>query len=174
MQRYNQILSIISEFKPSKVLEIGTHKATRPVEWWNFHKFDHYYGFDVFDGGNEELDEKEMNGKGRCTLAGAESRLKNIPHTLYKGLTSETLPTFNEEVDFAFIDGGHSIETIQFDFEHVAKILKPGGVIIMDDYYIPERPGFGCNKVVDGITHAILPIEDNGVKLVMLIKAEKQ
>ena len=143
MQRYHQISQIILEFQPKTVLEVGTHKAVRPREWYMFHKFDHYYGFDVFDDGDENLDKKEMNGKGRCSLEYAEEQLKDIPHTLYKGLTTETLPQFNERVDFAFIDGGHSVETINHDFEIVSRILKPGGVIILDDFYTPEQEGFG-------------------------------
>ncbi len=174
MQRYNQITEIIGFSKPKTVLEIGTHKATRPREWYAAHKFDHYYGFDVFEGGDEELDEKEMNGKGRCTQELAEKNLGDIPNTLYKGLTTDTLKDFDEEVEFAFIDGGHSVETIQHDFEKVSQILKPGGVIILDDYYTPEVEGFGCNRVVENITHGLLSVSDNGISLVMLIKAEVQ
>jgi len=171
MLRYNQIIDIIQEQKPKTVLEIGTHKAVRPVEWYKAFKFDHYYGFDVFEGGDLNLDEKEMNGKGRCTEENAHKVLKDIPHTLYKGLTSDTLMTFDKKVDFAFIDGGHSIETIQSDFNFVAHLLNPGGVLVFDDYYTPERPGFGCNRVIDGMTHLVLPVSDNGVSLVMMIKA---
>lgn len=169
--RYTQLIDIIKELKPKHVLEIGTHKAVRPREWYKAHEFEKYYGFDLFDDGTQELNVKEMNGKGFCTLEGARRALGNIPHTLFQGLTTDTLPAFkklnpNIKIDFAFIDGGHSIHTIRNDWKHIKSVMRPGGVVVFDDYYLPPRHGFGCNKVVLELEHKVLPQSDVGVYLV--------
>ena len=77
---------------------------------------------------------------------------------LIQGNTRETLPDYNgEEFDFAFIDGGHSIETIQSDWENVKRLMRPGGLVVFDDYY--EGPidtdQFGANKVVECLKHEL-------------------
>lgn len=172
--RYRQIVKIMQDLKPDIVLEIGTHKAQRPVEWYKAHPFKKYYGFDIFDLGTDELNRKEMNGKGFCNKKYAEQRLKDIPHELIEGNTKETLPKFtfeflhqeNEGIDFAFIDGGHSVDTIKSDWENVKEVMKPGGIVIFDDYYLPERPGFGCNEIVKDLEHIVLPETELGVYLV--------
>jgi len=172
--RYKQIIKLIEDLKPETVLEVGTHKAQRPKEWFNVHKFKMYYGFDVFDLGTNELNRKEMNGKGFCNRKFAESQLKDIPHKLTEGNTLNTLPEFafeylhkeNEGIEFAFIDGGHSEDTIRSDWENVKQVMKPGGIVIFDDYYQPIRPGFGCNNIIKDLEHIVLPEGNGGVYLV--------
>ena len=71
--------------------------------------------------------------------------------------------------DFAFIDGGHSVETIKNDYEWVSENIDKGGMIIIDDYYDPEVKGFGCNFLVD--KGEVLPSTDRTPKgIVSLLK----
>ena len=84
---------------------------------------------------------------------------------LFKGYSQDTLPTFVEEckksgttIDFAFIDGGHLIETIRADWENVSKLMRPGSVVMFDDYYTntePEMQKFGCQSIIDALEPAI-------------------
>ena len=53
--------------------------------------------------------------------------------TLVRGNTRETLKPIS--ADFVYIDGGHSIETIQGDYD----ALKSSPVIVFDDFYIPDN-----------------------------------
>ena len=56
---------------------------------------------------------------------------------------------YEEEVDVAFIDGNHSDYDIVYqDYLNCKKIVRPGGIIIFDDYH-DER--FVVKKVVDDI-----------------------
>lgn len=161
--RYQQLIPIIEEIKPRVVVEIGTHKAERPREWANVCDFV-YLGFDVFEDGTQALNTTEMNGKGYCTMEQARKNLGDIAHYLFKGLSSETVPQaakFIRGVDFAFIDGGHSVGTIRKDWENVMKMMRKGGVVVFDDYYTPEKDGFGCNQIVKDLHHTVLPEKDN-------------
>ena len=168
--RYRQLIDIVKELKPKIVLEIGTHKAARPIEWYGAHPFEHYYGFDLFEDGTSELNVAEMNGKGFCSAQHAQKVLGDIPNSLYQGLTVDTLPSFKKlnpdiQVDFAFIDGGHSVATIKNDWEHVKDVMSPNGVVVFDDYYVPARHGYGCNKLMQELPHLLLPQSDQGVFL---------
>lgn len=175
--RYRQIIDILKEIKPRSIIEIGTHKAARPIEWSEICKFK-YYGFDIFDDGTEELNKKEKNGKGFCSKKYAKDKLKNanIDNILFKGNTNDTLyefvNNFSKKIDFAFIDGGHCVETIQSDYDNIREVMNSCGVIVFDDYYTKgvDIKKFGCNKTVENIEHELLPNEDCfeevGIKLV--------
>ena len=126
---------------------------------------DEYFGFDLFESGTKDDDEREFNAKTRQPMAKVSEYLKrvNVSHELYRGDSKQTLPQFIEEhgehcVDFAFIDGGHSVETIQSDWEYVKRAVKPGGVVIFDDYYTdgPDTTKVGCNQIVKDLNPEIL------------------
>ncbi len=143
-----------------------------------------YYGFDLFEDGTPELDKLEFNAKPRQTLEAVSNRLKGkINFELFKGNSKETLSLFLDEfgensVDFAYIDGGHSVETIQSDWDCVSKAVKPGGLVIFDDYYVGrDTSEVGANEVVKNLKHELLPQIDpvvggGGVQLV-LVRNEK-
>jgi len=42
---------------------------------------------------------------------------------------------------FVHIDGGHDAVTVRFDLAMSAEHLKPGGVMVLDDYAHPQFPG---------------------------------
>ena len=53
------------------------------------------------------------------------------------------------EFDLAFIDGDHTnVDTIKEDFEICNKLVRPGGIILFDDYH-PSK--FAVKEVVDQI-----------------------
>jgi predicted O-methyltransferase YrrM len=56
-------------------------------------------------------------------------------HTLILGDSRVTLPaTPSASYDMIFIDGGHEGDVPYSDLKHGARLVKPGGWIIMDDY----------------------------------------
>lgn len=48
-----------------------------------------------------------------------------------------------EEFDFALIDGWHTFDHTLIDFFYLEKLIRPGGIIAIDDVHLP-----GINKVV--------------------------
>lgn len=130
---------------------------------------DEYFGFDLFETGTEEDDKKEFNAKRRVSMQQVSQFLRKFPfdHELYRGNSRETLPKFLAEhgehcVDFAFIDGGHSVETVEADWQNIKKAVKPGGIVIFDDYYTdgPDVTKVGCNQTVEKLEREILPVAD--------------
>lgn len=174
MQRYDLINTFLSYEKPEVILEVGTWNGSRAIEMCKAAKAKKYFGFDLFEEADEKSDMAEMNVKPHHKQDAVYERLGNegIEGVLFKGNTRKTLPevveSFGENLaDFAFIDGGHSVETIQSDWENVRKLVKPGKCIIFDDCYENMPEGFdynkyGANKVIIGITgyKKILPSSD--------------
>ena len=75
---------------------------------------------------------------------------------LIKGNTLNTLPKFSKKkkFDFIFIDGGHSIKTIENDWSQTKKLMHKNTTVIFDDYYVGDVKlikRFGCNKIIENL-----------------------
>lgn len=136
--RIDQVYNWIEEMKPKIILEIGTWDGENAKRMMSYGA-EKYIGFDLFEDGDEMLDELENNVKARTNLDQVAEKLKDFDCELIKGNTRETLPAYIEGkkpfVDMALIDGGHSKGTIQNDLLKIIPIMKPTGAIFMDDYY---------------------------------------
>jgi hypothetical protein len=133
-----------------------------------------YWGYDLFEDATEETDARELNVKRHVTLDEASATLTEFRKVnpgfsflLVKGDTRQTLVNDQAEMayrfadntlvgpreaDFAFIDGGHSIETMRSDIT----ALSGCAVAVMDDFYLEDEEGrrpdiekFGCNSLVE-------------------------
>lgn len=193
MKRYVQLYKFIEAFKFKIITEIGISKGDRAEEMIrtalkNSNKCV-YFGFDLFEDLDDETAEKELNKKQISSYNEVYERLRKIQKehkgfffALYKGNTRETLPKYADKIielanddgiviavkptmsEFVFIDGGHSVETIENDYEH----FKNCPLVILDDYYEPDEKGvmpdinkFGCNFLLKKYPHLkVLPIAD--------------
>lgn len=172
-RRYQQLIDLVIKNKPDSIMEIGTWNGGRALEMIEQVPHAKYYGFDLFETANNETDEKEKNVKPHHKaddIAGL-LQVNKVHAELYAGDTKETLPIFLEKhgensIDFAFIDGGHSVETIRSDWENVKKAIKKGGVVVFDDWYegltAEELGKYGCNRVLieNQVDFELLPIAD--------------
>ena len=164
--RYEKLLQLIDIFQPQTILEIGTwngDNAVRMIERaQQYHKTISYMGYDLFEDATDESDKKEFNVKPHYTRDEVYNNLAPFENiTLIKGNTHNTLKSV--VVDFVFIDGGHSVDTIAHDYEAV----KQSSVIVFDDYYTPDDEGrmpdisqLGCNKIVEELPHAVIESTD--------------
>jgi predicted O-methyltransferase YrrM len=51
-----------------------------------------------------------------------------------------TLPTFlkeGREFDLAFVDGNHRFDSVFLDLFYLGRLLRRGGIVVLDDYNIP-------------------------------------
>lgn len=147
---------IFDVYQPKKICEIGTHNAKTAVQMCEYllsKGIDvRYTGYDMFDLADTlEFHKMEHNGKGAGSLGRAKRMLEhvkkkypNFKYTLIQGNTHDTLIE-SQKFDFAFIDGGHSYETVKHDYE----MLKETPVIIFDDYQIA-----GVKQFVDELANA--------------------
>lgn len=161
-----------------------------------------YIGFDLFEMQTEAdlIGELSKKPPSRATVSDTLERFKSertrltlwrrrrtFEFDLIPGYTKDTLPAFvaanpGLRVDLAFIDGGHSIPTIDNDWAYVSQLLRPGGVILLDDYYgdAALAQQFGCNSLIDRLRSdprwrtSILPHTDvvPGIGTIQLAKVE--
>lgn len=144
---------IFDLYLPTNICEIGTHRGQSAVQFIDYLcprvQFLTYKGYDLFEDVDQQTTIAEHNGKGPGSFDRAfkslEKRKKvfnNLSFELIKGNTKETLKS-PQIFDFAYIDGGHSYETVMHDYSMVSKST----VIVFDDYQIPE-----VARAVDQIT----------------------
>lgn len=168
-QRYAQLIELVRKHQPKTVIEIGTWNGGRALEMAMVAPGMKYYGFDLFEQATSQTDEEEKNVKPHHSREQVLEILTkhNVDASLIAGNTNETLPAFarlNQTVkaDLIYIDGGHAVETIRSDYENSKKLIKPGGLIVFDDYYVDmdDLDKWGANRVLDGEDFELLPIVD--------------
>lgn len=161
--RYNQLIDAVRKKQPRAILEIGTWNGERARQMLNLAPKATYYGFDLFEEATRETDISEMNVKPHYYMEMVEGRLAGYDVYLVRGNTRETLVNFNKKVDFVWLDGGHSVETIKSDWENVKRCLTDDAWVFFDDYYTGaiDTSKFGCNEIVKDLKHEVLPDRDH-------------
>jgi len=188
----NILFEQIANHKPKKILEVGVFQGVtsrnicEKLDLIHQNQFN-YYGIDIFEDSDNFLDDKEMTSKHNKisnpikhllyniifkenlnSLKSVKKLLKKFDNnvTLYKGLSDEILPKINmSEIDFVFLDGGHSYETVKNDLFLILKNIKKNKVIICDDY---DQKNYGVKKAVDEIINNVTEIKELNKRLVKI------
>lgn len=183
-QRYKKLAAMVRHYSEGletfTIVETGTWNGGRAIEMalTAFENVDvvHYRGFDLFEQATDETDELELNVKQHNALAAVTERLehfaerckeagKTFTFELYAGNTKETMKEGRyDDVDFVFIDGGHSLDTVQNDYSYV----KDCPVVVFDDYYskkdgeLPEEHTgiIETFKAIEGGKKNVIPSDD--------------
>ena len=157
-QRYKLLIEMVRERKPKSILEVGTWNGDRAAQMLHASPGAKYYGFDLFEDANQVTDMIEMNVKPHFSVGYVTDRLSGFDVHLVKGNTRETLAAFSTPVDFVWLDGGHSVDTIRSDWENVKRCCSKDTVVVFDDYYMGaiDTDLFGCNKIVTELNHTVL------------------
>lgn len=172
-QRYAQLIELVRKLQPERVMEIGTWNGKRALEMHQAAPGLIYYGFDLFEGATAQTDEEEKNVKPHHKIEDVAKMLqdKGVKAYLVSGNTNESIAAFRageaykgEKMDLIYIDGGHAVETIRSDFKHAKEMIKPGGLIVFDDFYTDmsdeELEKWGANKVLESEEFELMPIID--------------
>ena len=169
------LIKLITELKPKNFLEIGvlegvtSRNVCEKLNEINNGNFN-FIGIDLFGDDLKENNLKEftpisykinnpikwfyfkiilrMNPNSKECV---EFLLKKFKHSikLFKGYSKDILKKIDlSEIDFVFLDGGHSYETVKEDLNLLTNNLKRNSVILCDDYNIKH---YGVKKAVDEI-----------------------
>jgi glutamine cyclotransferase len=174
-KRYKKLAALVRHYSEGlssfSIVETGTWNGGRAIEM-ALTAFEavgevHYRGFDLFEQATNETDALELNVKQHNALAAVTKRLeefqekckeqnKTFTFKLHAGDTKETMKDSRyDDVDFVFIDGGHSLDTVASDYSFV----KDCPVVVFDDYYSTQD-----NKELPeehtGINQTFAAIED--------------
>jgi predicted O-methyltransferase YrrM len=166
MRRYNYLWEYIEKFNITSIMEIGTYTGDHALtmiataERLYPTKTVHYYGFDLFEDMTKELFDYEV-AKWPSSMSDVAEKLSNTTADveLIKGNSNITLPLFIEKnknihIDLIFIDGGHSVETMQSDWNNISKIIDDDTIVLCDDYLVYSdgtAPTWGSRQVIDNL-----------------------
>ncbi len=180
--RDQNIFDLIRKHKSRVIMEIGVWRCENAVkmieaaaEQWPIEDVT-YYGFDVFADISVDGDRsfwKREKSSVPWSLVHASERLRQTGASviLDPGMTKDTLPVFVEimqeikeqqTIDFVWLDGGHTYETVANDWRYVQQIMAPDTVVLFDDFAIEWRYGkekWGVNRVVNAIDRSVYTVE---------------
>jgi predicted O-methyltransferase YrrM len=115
----------------TRVLEIGSKEGRSALFWLEFFAGAHLTCVDLFD--------HEDAGRFDRNLAAYGTRLRKIVGTSIKALGS--LREENAVFDFIYVDGSHRRDDVMIDCLGAWRLLRVGGVMLMDDYtWKPDTP----------------------------------
>jgi predicted O-methyltransferase YrrM len=115
----------------TRVLEIGSKEGRSALFWLEFFAGAHLTCVDLFP--------EEDGGRFDRNLAAYGPRLRKIVATSIKALGS--LREENAVFDFIYVDGSHQRDDVMIDCLGAWRLLRVGGVMLMDDYtWKPDNP----------------------------------
>ncbi len=182
--RDKNIVDLIRQHKSHILMEIGVWRCVTSVamieaaaEQWSIEDVT-YYGFDVFAdisvNGDRSFWKREKSSV-PWSHKHATSHLEQLGAKthLFQGMTQETLPSFvnamkpnigpnspQASIDFIWLDGGHTYETVANDWHHVRQLMRLHTVVLFDDYAVEwQNDKWGVNRVVDSIDRNIYSVD---------------
>jgi len=156
--RYRHLLDYLRQTYCNRILEIGVWQGdtSRLMLRFSKNRQIEYHGIDVFESSTSELVQSEVSLVAH-SIDTISKRLRKLSKSvfLHKGYSTEAFPKMRDaglEFDCIWIDGGHSYETVKFDFEHYSQLLRKDGIIFIDDYtsdsYLPDVKRYVDNELI--------------------------
>jgi Methyltransferase domain len=167
---------MITKRRPRTILELGVWRGEHSRQMINAALQGHvspgeiaYYGVDLFEDADSMMVTRETS-KSPPSLDVVAKKLQpyadlGVSIKLLKGDSTVLLPNVVSEMpmmDFVFIDGGHSYETVKSDWECVQRVINDRSIVIFDDYVNEAgvvHTGVGVNRVVDAIDPGAYQVE---------------
>lgn len=159
-RRYRHLYDQIKITGAKNILEIGVWNGVRAKKMLevasekNEISSLNYFGFDLFEEMDSDVYESEIS-KMPPSKADVQRLLSETGASinLYAGDTMKTLPAVVDslpKMDFIYIDGGHSHETVANDWKYSEMLMHKDTVVIFDDYW-ENRDDGGCKRVIDAL-----------------------
>ena len=119
---------------------------------------DHAYAIDVFDAARNV----DSSGDGNRAIFEANMRRYGGSYTAIPTDSALLEPASLPPIRIFSVDGAHTADMTEHDLRLAARVLVPGGVVILDDYFNEQWPdvSVGANRVIaDGtlVPFAIMP-----------------
>jgi len=157
------LYQFISTIKPVNVLEIGLATGSSAVcnMLASPETISSYVVIDPFQ--SKWFGKRGINNLRSC----ANSRANVTLHEERSHVVLSRLLNDNAIFDYAFIDGSHMFDETLIEFFYVDKLLKVGGVVVMDDRQWP-MVGAVINFIKSNYVH--YKVDDRHQKLTFLLK----
>ncbi len=157
--------------KPKNFLEVGVFHGVTARNvcelLYSIHNNDFkYVGLDLFGESSENINEIIPNTKFNnpfkffffkyilkqdpYSLEGVSNLLNKFKNNIHliKGNSNILLKKMDmSKIDYVFLDGGHTYETVKNDLEFCIPVIKNNGTVLCDDYDLSYAPG--VKKAID-------------------------
>lgn len=163
---------LVSHFQPGRMLEVGTHIGASTM-----HAASAISTFGSSEGGDEEklitVDIGDVNDP--VSKPWLQYGTRYSPAELIKELGLSKLVRFvkspsldfmekcEQRFDFIFLDGDHAAKTVYREVSAALKLLNPGGVILLHDYFNDLKPLWSNNILLAGPYLGVRRIREEGV-----------
>jgi len=168
---------LISRFKPSSVLEIGTHVGASTV-----HIASALFVNQISKDGRRaqlvSVDIEDVNDaiskpwlKYGTKYSPMEMITKMDCGAFVEFITADSLDYLadcDSRFDFIFLDGDHQAKTVYQEVPAVLNLLNDDGMILLHDYYPNLRPLFSNGKAAPGPFWAIERLKNEGANIVVI------
>lgn len=150
-----------------QIVEIGVYEGASSAFWSDFymnHPESRLISIDPFTGSSEhhekpenypELERIELTARGNIAKSNNAAKIE-----ILKGCSWDVFPELNRRfgsepwIDLLYIDGAHDPTSVARDTTLYVPMVKPGGVVIFDDYGHPD-----VKRGVDGALTAFATME---------------
>lgn len=159
---YEWHASLTARFRPQVVVEIGVQRGYSAIAMlMGYPGIRSMYLFDNEADGYRLSEAMERIGRAReavCSVT--EIYARTLDTQTVEGLPVPML------VDLAHVDGLHTFQGASHDLELVAPMLRAGGVVVIDDLWMPDvldaaerfrldHPGFDCVDIPSDTKHRV-------------------
>jgi predicted O-methyltransferase YrrM len=165
------LYALIRHFRPLSVLEVGTHIGASTV---------HIAAALLRNGAGrlttvDILDVNDSQTKlwlmARSTHSPAEMVARLGAAELVRFVTQpslEFLAGWRETFDFIFLDGDHAAQTVYQEIPAALRVLNPGGVVLLHDYFPYLQALWPDGVLIAGPRLAVQRLQAEGARLRML------
>lgn len=167
---------VISKFKPSSVLEIGTHIGASTL-----HIASALYMSQIKVGKNASLTTVDIvDVNSIVTKPWLAYGTKYSPVEMIDKLNYGSFVTFvadtslnyaatsKQKFDFIFLDGSHAASVVYQEIPRALKLLNPNGIILLHDYFPKMKPLWYDGIVIPGPFQATQRLAKEGASLIVL------
>lgn len=136
----------LDQYRPSSILEIGSYEGASAcylIEELGSKRDLNIKCIDTWQGGIEH-DSESMEDVYRRFMNNTNKAIENASHTItlttHKQRSDFALSKlitlgYNDTFDMIYVDGSHEPQDVIVDCVLAFRLLKKGGLMIMDDYY---------------------------------------
>lgn len=170
------IYYLIRHFRPASVLEVGTHIGASTLHIAS--ALSAVFGDGVVGGKLVSVDVNDVNSsdtKPWLNYGSVSSPVEMMREMNFDSFVEfvtkdsyEFLTTGSARFDFIFLDGDHAASTVYKEVPAALKLLNPGGIILLHDYFPGLKPLWNDGSLIPGPCLAIERLCNEGARLRVL------
>ncbi|MBU0858984.1 MAG: class I SAM-dependent methyltransferase [Alphaproteobacteria bacterium] len=168
------LYTLIATLKPTRVLEVGTHIGASTLyiacALKNSVPGGHVTTVDILNVNDPVNGSWKKVGLPQSPQDFAQQIGCRDQITFVAQPSQDYMAATDERFDFIFLDGDHTARTVYREMAAALKILRPGGVILLHDFYPNARPLFPDGNLITGPFRALQRImrENTAIRAVPL------